>query len=595
MIPTVLIPTLLAWISLGNPPLQSQPVVTLDLLTMPTNNGELSRVYGSDGSGSLGVPVAGGYDVDGDGFRDRAVGYFTIDSFGRDLSGEVDLIFGDGTINGTLDTAVNNASILRFAGAGERETAGSEIWMDDVTGDGLGDLLICRQNFTPDAGRPGAGALTIVVGDAALRTHAATLATVDLASPPAALTLTTFVGQAATDRLCIWTRTGDVDGDGIADIVVGADQEDISGENNRGAIYVIRGGAHLATGATVDLANFGTTSLEGDLAKITPPAGATNYHLGATVQIADLDGNGRAEVLAAAALARAGANVSPAGAPGTAIPNGGAPDGTVYIAWDDNFPATPWVAGYAFDISSSPGSRTVLNGETANIRFGEEILGGLDYDGDGTADLFVGDLLADGTLAQNRSTSGLGHVFFNAALLKDLDFDLETPPASLSITRILGPANGSIGADTAAHGDFDGDGVADLAFANPHDAPQGRTSAGSVHMLFGRVGPWPGLIDLQTGQQPSPMDLRIGEIHGGKGNVGPVSGVTLGYSAAAGDLDGDGYTDLIINEMVGNGLAPGSEDVGNLIVISGRALAPRFFTDGFESGDTSGWDAVVTP
>ncbi len=294
--------------------------------------------------------------------------------------------------------------------------------------------------------------------------------------------------------------------------------------------------------------------------------------------------------MAAATINRAGASIEADGAAaGTAQASGGAPDGTLYIAWDDNFPAPPWPAGFTFDISASPGSRTIINGESDNISFGEEILGGLDYDQDGTADLFAGDLVADGSAAGNRPSSGFGHVFFNASTLKNLSFDLQNPPGGLTISRILGPSTGALGADTAAHGDFDNDGRADLAFASPHHSPQGRPNAGGVHILFGREGGWPTLVDLVDSTVPSPSTLRITEVQGAAGSTGFDTGDTLGYSATAADIDGDGSTDLVINEMVGNGQAPGTNDVGNLILISGQALTGALFADGFESGDISVW------
>ncbi|MEM7587544.1 MAG: FG-GAP repeat protein [Acidobacteriota bacterium] len=558
---------------LGISPASAQPDPVIDLATVSPDDGVLRRVYGATGDGRFGLPVAGGHDVDGDGFIDYAVAFMLSDSPGLLAAGEVDLIFGDGTTAGIVDTATDDPRALRFYGTQRRENAGSEIWMDDVTGDGLGDLLISRQNFTPGAGRLGAGALTIVVGGPALRDQAQSLEPVDLSGPPQGIVLTTLVGPQRLDRLGIWMRTGDVDGDGVADIVVGADQEDLGEEPNRGAAYVIRGGAHLVTAGLVDLAQPELSPLAGHIAKITPPPGSAGYHLGATCQIADLDGNGRGEVLLAAALNRAGASLEADGAPpGSAEPSGGAPDGTVYIAWDDNFPAELWPADFSFDISASPGGRTAINGENFNVTFGEEILGGLDYDLDGSADLFVGDLVADGTADRSRPSSGLGHVLFDAAALRGREFDMETPPADLRITRILGPSAGAIAADTAAHGDFDGDGASDLAFTSPHAQPQGRDNAGAVHVLFGRAGGWPSLIDLSASAFPAPEVVRVAEVQGAQGaGLGDV-GDTLGYSAAAGDVDGDGLTDLIVNEMVGNGLAPDAVDVGNLLVLSGRAL-----------------------
>jgi hypothetical protein len=160
----------------------------------------------------------------------------------------------------------------------------------------------------------------------------------------------------------------------------------------------------------------------------------------------------------------------------------------------------------------------------------------------------------------------------------------------LTITRIFGPSANALGADTAADGDFDGDGADDLAFASPHASPQGRPIAGAIHVLFGRKGGWPAVVDLLPANLPPPKVLRIGEIHGAHGTDGADQGDTLGYSAAAGDVDHDGRTDLITNEMVGNGLGGDPVDVGNLIAVNGLAIAGTMvFSDGFESGDTSRW------
>jgi len=549
------------------PPAVGQPVSTLDLAVLPTTDTRLERVYGAAGTGRFGVPVAGGGDVDGDGLPDLAVAHLTASPADRSFAGEIDVVFGNGEIGRNLDLAEENPSVLRIYGAAASETAGSEIWMDDVTGDGIDDLLICRQNFSPP-GRIGAGALTLVVGGPALRDRAAALAPVDLATPPPELTLTTLVGAKSLDRLGIWARTGDVDGDGIADLVVAADQEDGDGETNRGAVYVVRGGPHLASGGSIDLAEFGSTPLAGHLARILPPPGAAGFHLGATCQIADLDGNGRGEVLAAAALNRAGAALDPPGAPGAAEGSGGAPGGTLYIVWDDNFPDGVWPAGFELQLGALPGGRSVIRGEEASVAFGEEIVGGADFDGDGEADLFAGDLAA-------HDATGLGYIFFPARRLRgqEVDLDLSLPPG-LRRTRIRGPSPGAIAADTAAHGDFDGDGLADLAFAAPRATPEGRLHAGTIHVFFGRRGPWPAEIDTTPGQLPPPTSLCTAVIEGAHGRAGlEDEGDTLAYSAAVGDLDGDGLADLITNEMLGNGVAPDAVDVGNLLVLSGA-----FFT-----------------
>ena len=412
-----------------------------------------------------------------------------------------------------------------------------------------------------------------------MRDRAAAGQPVDLRMPAPELSVTTLLGAQAGERLGIWVRTGDVTGDGIADLVIGADRRDEGGVADAGTAYVIRGGAHLDGGGQIDLAGFGTTALIGDIARIRPPDGSSDYHFGATVQMADLDGNGRAEVLAAAALNRAGASLAPLGGSGNG--SGGAPDGTVYIAWDDNFTGD-WLPPPDFVVGEGPGSATIINGASDNTTFGEEMLGGLDYDNDGAPDLFVGDLTANGWAGISRSFAGTGHVIYDIETFKGASFDLQTPPPNIEMATFLGPIGGAIAGDTALHGDFDGDGRDDLAFSSPHDNPLGRTNAGTLHVLLGRDGRWPGFSDLAPGAYPGADEVAIHEIYGANGDASGNVGDTLAYSAASGDLNDDGVADLIINEMTGDGLAPNTVDVGNLLLIDGAATLARIFADGFE-------------
>ena len=547
---------------------------TIDLATQ--DDSSLLRVLGSLGDGGLrGVPVAGGADVDGDGHRDVAMAAMLASPLGRSGAGEVYLIFGDGTVAGTLDTATPSPRILPILGDGVSEATGAEIWIDDVTGDGLGDLLIGRQNFRPDVARPGAGALTIVVGGPALRALATAGTALDLRAPPMDVAVVTLVGSAAAARLGIWMRTGDVTGDGVADVAVGADQESDAAATHRGAVYLLRGGAELAGSQTLDLAAFGseTSPFAGRVARLRPPAGASHFHFGATCQVADLDGDGRAEVLASAALSRTGAAIpaedSPPGAPHA---NGGTTDGTLYIVWNESLGAS-WPGALDLAIDDPGVVATGIDGGDANARFGEEIVAGRDWDGDGAADLYAGDLV--GTGAGREFQSGLGHVLFDAAALRGLAFDLDAPPPGLVTTTFLGAIAYEIAGDTAIDGDFDGDGRADLAFSSPHAYPLGRVEAGAMHVFFGRDGAWPAVVDLADGAFPPASALRVTQVLGAHGAAQFDQGDVLGYSAAAGDLDRDGRTDLVVNEMLGNGATSGAVDAGNLIVLPGALLAPE--------------------
>ena len=151
------------------------PPLGIDLANWPAESSLLTRVYGSVGIGVRGLPVAGGGDADGDGFVDFAFASMQASPLGRTRAGQVFLVFGDGTIGRRVDTSLAQQAVLSILGEQVDEHAGSEIWMDDVDGDNVADLLICRQDYSPTGGRLGAGALTIVRGGSELRAAADTL------------------------------------------------------------------------------------------------------------------------------------------------------------------------------------------------------------------------------------------------------------------------------------------------------------------------------------------------------------------------------------------------------------------------------------
>ena len=190
-------------LSLFLPPtfLSAQARRIVDIRSLDPGRDELIRIYGSVGQGNLGLPVAGPGDV--------GVAFMRASPLGGSGAGEVNLVFGKGPIGWSVDTSQSQASFLRIAGDVEKEAAGNEIWIDDVTGDGIADLLVGRQNFSPGgADRIGAGALTMIIGGPEVRAFATQLEFLDLRNPPEELTLFTIVGRSRGDRMGMWMVTG---------------------------------------------------------------------------------------------------------------------------------------------------------------------------------------------------------------------------------------------------------------------------------------------------------------------------------------------------------------------------------------------------
>lgn len=181
----------------------------------------------SDAAGpSFGDAASAAGDIDGDGFGDIVIG---APSFAND-TGRVDVYFGTASgLSSRVQTLTAPASGGRFGWA--VAAAG------DVDRDGFGDVVIGAYQHDGGAGR------------AYLYRGSAT----GLVAAPA----TVLVAPEANENFGISVSTaGDIDGDGFADVIVGAD----FARNRAGRAYVYRGGA-------AGLSNTPATVLEGIAAR----------------------------------------------------------------------------------------------------------------------------------------------------------------------------------------------------------------------------------------------------------------------------------------------------------------------------------------
>jgi hypothetical protein len=146
-----------------------------------------------------------------------------------------------------------------------------------------------------------------------------------------------------------------------------------------------------------------------------------------------------------------------------------------------------------------------------------------------------------------------------------------------------------------ATGDFNGDGLADVAVGNPTESIGTKQNAGIVSIMYGqRTAPYlrliPGALDRLTQDTPDiPGTMEDGD--------------QFGLSLASGDFNTDGYADLAIGspgESVGT-----LQRAGGVLVVYGTAAGvtasgSQFITQdsgnlagNAETGDTFGWSVAV--
>jgi len=211
--------------------------------------------------------------------------------------------------------------------------------------------------------------------------------------------------------------------------------------------------------------------------------------------------------------------------------------GSVLVGMSEGIPlclAGAVDAGTVPSLSAVP-STWIREGEQAGAAYGTVLGGGGDLNGDGYADLVIGE---PGYVLPDGHANGRVLVFRG----RPDGFRLEPDQA------LLGPEPGSrFGAFVAMAGDVNGDQVADLAVGSP-DYHGGVLRQGRVDVYWGS----------SSGFRAEPDWTRLG---------GMIE-MRLGRVARTGDLNGDGMDDLLIAGDTGR-IIPGSP--GEVWVIAGSS------------------------
>jgi len=463
--------------------------------------------FGTQTSERLGRSVAAAGDVNGDGFADVIAG---APGYSGAQPGEgLALVFHGNAagLSSTPDWAVEGGSPGASFGYAVA-TAG------DVNADGLCEVLVgapfqsgawsfegCASLFagSPDGlsleptwsqggGAPAAwfgaavgpagdingdGSADVIIGapDYSGDRSQEGLAAVYLGSPgglSAAADWRFLGGQLEAGLGTAVARAGDVDGDGYDDVLVSAARYD-GGQADEGRVYLFRG-------TPSGLLNTPAWSAEGN--EIGARFGASVAGAG------DIDGDGFCDVVI--------------GAPGILM--GAERLGRVFL-----------YRGSAAGLAAAPA--WTRDGSQSAAEFGSKVAWAGDTNGDGYLDFLVGAPLFDGTGPdQGQALLWRGTALWSA-------------PEPAWIAHGEDPG-GAFGSDLGTAGDVDGDGFEDVLVGTPF--------AGDAASQAGRAQLYPGSAD-----GPSPTAAWTLE--------GPQHGARLGSSlATAGDIDGDGYADVLV-------------------------------------------------